>query len=72
MAEKIRKITEIIYKIAIYWCIGIVSFFILMLIAFFFTGSYADGTYDKCMERCVLPDKSNYDECTFSTCDFPI
>lgn len=26
----------------------------------------------ECMEWCVNKDKSNYDECLFSTCDFPI
>lgn len=26
----------------------------------------------ECMEWCVDEDKSNYDECLFSTCDFPI
>ena len=67
-----KKIVEILYKIAICLVIGIVAFFIMGLIASFFIGSYADGTYDKCMKECVLPDKSNYNECSLSTCDFPL
>jgi len=31
-----------------------------------------DGAYDRCMKECVKEDRSNYDECTFDTCDFPI
>ena len=27
---------------------------------------------EECMEKCVLPDNSNYVECANSTCDFPI
>ena len=37
-----------------------------------FYGSYADGSYDECMEMCVAEDLSNYNECSSSTCDFPI
>ena len=37
-----------------------------------FFGSYADGSYERCMESCVTEDLSNFDECTFSICDFPI
>ena len=45
-------------------------FFITFFFGFF--GSYGDGSYDRCMEQCVAEDLSNYNECTFSTCDFPI
>lgn len=41
-------------------------------ILFSFVGSYADGSYDRCMAECVLPDESNYSECSLSVCDFPI
>ena len=37
-----------------------------------FFSSYANGSYDRCMEECVNEDKSNYDECAFSICDFCI
>ena len=48
-------------------------FFLLFITFFFgFFGSYGDGSYDRCMEQCVAEDLSNYNECTFSTCDFPI
>ena len=41
-------------------------------ILFCLVGSYADGSYDECMETCVAKDLSNYSECSLSTCDFPI
>ena len=34
--------------------------------------SYSDGTYDECMKKCVLPDGSNYKQCSLDTCDFPL
>ena len=45
---------------------------LIILIFHCFVGSYADGSYEECMEWCVKDDLSNYDECTFNTCDFPI
>ena len=47
-----------------------VSTLFYMLIVFL--GSYSDGTYDECMKKCVLPDGSNYKQCSLDTCDFPL
>ncbi|MBE6450937.1 MAG: hypothetical protein E7016_03110 [Alphaproteobacteria bacterium] len=47
-------------------------FILLSLMLFCFVGSYADGSYDECMEWCVTKDLSNYNDCALSTCDFPI
>ena len=66
------------------WHESIIRFCIVVLIlcpmlcfgvlatCFMFLNSYVDGSYDECMEECVNEDQSNYNECTFSTCDFPI
>jgi hypothetical protein len=69
MKQKIRKIVEILCKLALCYVIGVFLFIVLILTGYIFG---ADPIYDKCMERCVLPDKSNYTECANSTCDFPI
>lgn len=47
-------------------------YFGIFMAVFMVFSSYNDGTYDKCMKECVLPDESNYNECSLSTCDFPI
>ena len=47
-------------------------YFGIFMAVFMVFNSYNDGSYDRCMKECVLPDKSNYDECTYSICDFPI
>ena len=52
--------------------IGPLAFLFLITLFFGCFGSYGDGSYDRCMEMCVAEDLSNYSECTFSTCDFPI
>jgi len=67
--KQVRKIVEFLYTVVLCWVGGITLYFILMLIAFFLR---SDHMYEECMERCVLPDKSNYVECANSTCDFPI
>lgn len=54
------------------------SFVIKNLVVWIIIGLFSLFHYDfhqredKCMERCVLPDKSNYTECANSICDFPI
>ena len=52
--------------------IGPLTFLMFVTFFFGFFGSYGSGAYDECMEMCVTEDLSNYDECTFGTCDFPI
>lgn len=47
-------------------------FILLSSIVFCFVGSYADGSYDECMESCVAEDLSNYADCSLNTCDFPL
>ena len=47
-------------------------FILLSSIVFCFVSSYADGSYDECMERCVAEDLSNYADCELNTCDFPL
>lgn len=47
-------------------------FILLSSIVFCFVGSYADGSYDECMESCVAEDLSNYADCALNTCDFPL
>ena len=65
---KISILSEIIRLI-----IAIPLMFILLSsIIFCFVDSYADGSYDECMERCVAEDLSNYADCGLNTCDFPI
>ena len=74
----IYKILNVTFKKSpVLFCVAF--FFIWPLIGLFavtfffgFFGSYGDGSYDECMEMCVNEDQSNFDECTFSTCDFPI
>ena len=68
MKQKIKKIVGILYKLALCYVIGVFLFIVLILTGYIFF----DRTYDRCMERCVLPDNSNYTECANSTCDFPI
>lgn len=59
---------------------SIISYFSVICLTFLFIiallsallGSYGNGSYDECMEKCVNEDQSNFNECTFSTCDFPI
>ena len=67
--KQVRKIVEFLYTVVLCWVGGITLYFILMLIAFFLR---SDHIYEECMERCVLPDNSNYVECANSTCDYPI
>lgn len=70
IAQKIMRFFFRIFGLSV---LIYIFFIILLMIGFlFFFGSYADGTYEKCMEKCVLPDKSNEAECSLSTCDFPI
>ena len=52
--------------------IGPLTFLMFVTFFFGFFGSHGSGAYDECMEMCVTEDLSNYDECTFGTCDFPI
>ena len=47
-------------------------FILLSSIVFCFVSSYADGSYDECMESCVAEDLSNYADCSLNTCDFPL
>ena len=47
-------------------------YFGIFMAVFMAFSSYNNGSYDKCMKECVLPDESNYNECSLSTCDFPI
>ena len=66
--NKISIFSEIIRLI-----IAIPLMFILFSsIVFCFLNSYYDGSYDECMESCVVEDLSNYDECLLNTCDFPL
>ena len=66
--HKISTLSLIIRSIAIVpmWALFMWTLF------FCFFGSYANGSYDECMEMCVAEDLSNYNECSFGTCDFPI
>ena len=52
--------------------IGPLTFLMFVTFIFGFFGSYGSGAYDECMEMCVTEDLSNYDECEFETCDFPM
>ena len=52
--------------------IGPLTFLMFVTFFFGFFGSYGSGAYDECMEMCVTEDLSNYKECEFGTCDFPI
>ena len=52
--------------------IGPLTFLMFVTFLFGFFGSYGSGAYDECMEMCVAEDLSNYDECGFGNCDFPI
>lgn len=65
---KISILSEII-RLAI-----AIPFMLILLssIIFCFVGSYADGSYDECMESCVAEDLSNYADCGLNTCDFPL
>ncbi len=65
MIEFGKFLASVITTIAIIMCVIILIF----LAAFIFLD---DGAYDRCMERCVNEDQSNYSECSLSTCDFPI
>lgn len=58
---------------------GFVAFFIYISIplgiictVFACINSYTTGGYDECMQQCVNEDQSNFQECSLSTCDFPI
>ncbi len=78
------KIYQTIIKTDKGWCERIIRFCIAVIflypslcfgavLTFFMCmNSYANGSYDECMERCVNEDQSNFNECTFNTCDFPI
>lgn len=67
-----KKWYEYIFAAISLIIIGICVTMIFAGVLFSFVGSYADGSYDRCMKECVLPDKSNYSECSLSVCDFPI
>lgn len=49
---------------------NLVLWIILALCATY--SSVSNQQEQECMEWCVDEDKSNYDECLFNTCDFPI
>lgn len=65
MKEKIRKVIEILYKIAL--C-GVVFVIIWFLAAMIYGGHSLGKFYDECMERCVSENKSNEIECS-NSCD---
>ena len=64
--ERILRFCVAIIFLCPLLCFGAVVTFYISL------SSYVNGGYDECMEWCVSEDQSNYNECTFSTCDFPI
>lgn len=51
-------------------CIGIIGVILLTFLVTFFM--FMNIKEEECMEWCVLPDNSNYSECLFGTCEFPI
>ena len=66
-----KKVTFFSSIISYFAVIGLTFLFIIKLLLALF-GSYGDGSYYRCMEECVNEDQSNYNECSLSTCDFPI
>ena len=58
----------------ILYCVAMIllAFSTLFYMLIVFWGSYSDGTYDECMQKCVLADGSNYEQCSLDTCDFPL
>ena len=71
MKKAIKQIETGLNKIAISFLWLIVPWIVLAIL-YAIISSFTDETYDNCMKKCVLPDKSNYNECSLSTCDFPI